>query len=282
MFNMAYAIQCHKDSTQVNRMISNLDCDGVYFFIHVDSKSDIISNIQRKSNVIFVENRMNIEWGGFSQVEATLELLREIKKHGDYSYIHVISGQDFPIKSALKIRDHFMRHVGNQFIESIPIPQKHISRLNVYYPPILLGRGRVRFLRAIYKKVITNSKIFTRDISFLPEVYKGSSWFSITGDCMNYILNFIEENAQFYNFFQNTLCGDEVFFQTIIMNSPFRDKVINDNLRYIKWNENDNSPITFEIHHFDKLAETQKLFARKFDRKIDMEVINKVEELLIQ
>lgn len=39
-FNIAYMIMCHKNSNQVNRLISKLNSDYSVCFIHVDNQSD--------------------------------------------------------------------------------------------------------------------------------------------------------------------------------------------------------------------------------------------------
>ncbi|EGE1074208.1 glycosyl transferase, partial [Escherichia coli] len=30
-------------------------------------------------------------------------------------------------------------------------------------------------------------------------------------------------------------CIDEMFFQSLLLNSPFKKSIVNNNLRYIKW-----------------------------------------------
>lgn len=39
-FNIAYMIMCHKNSNQVNRLISKLNSDYSVCFIHVDNQAD--------------------------------------------------------------------------------------------------------------------------------------------------------------------------------------------------------------------------------------------------
>ncbi len=53
----------------------------------------------------------------------------------------------------------------------------------------------------------------------------------------SYIVEFLDENEWYYKFFENTLCPDEWFFHTLIMNSPYRTEVVNNNLMFLKWGE---------------------------------------------
>ena len=47
---MAYAIQCHKNIDQVNRLIKVLKSDDIDLFIHVDKKSNIKDKIIKDKN----------------------------------------------------------------------------------------------------------------------------------------------------------------------------------------------------------------------------------------
>ena len=46
---------------------------------------------------------------------------------------------------------------------------------------------------------------------------------------------FLSENPDYVRFFEHVFVPDELFFQTIIMNSELRDTVENDDLRYLDW-----------------------------------------------
>ena len=71
-------------------------------------------------------------------------------------------------------------------------------------------------------------------------------------------------------------------FQTIIMNSPFKDKVVNDNLRYIVWpSAFDSSPINVVKSDFPKLKTSPQLFARKFDMTMDCEVMDMIDQQIL-
>ena len=81
---MAIAIQCHTNSEQINRLINYFQDDYIDIYIHVDKKSNIVSELDIKKNVYLIENRVDVKWGQFSQVEATLNIFKEIgaQHHG--------------------------------------------------------------------------------------------------------------------------------------------------------------------------------------------------------
>ncbi|WP_430494515.1 beta-1,6-N-acetylglucosaminyltransferase [Rossellomorea marisflavi] len=267
---MAYAVQCHKNPNQVNLLINTLDCPNVDFFIHVDKKSEIIDKITKKENIHLIKKRYDVQWGGFSQVKASLEIFSEIRKNGNYDYVHLISGQDFPLKSNIDLINFFIENKGSQFIEFIDLPRHLYNRVEVYYPSFFTENGKNGTARGIYKRLVMLSKFLKRDLSKMPKIFKGSSWFSITGDCLNYILDFIKHDEIFYDFFKNTFCSDELFFQTILLNSPYSDRIVNNNYRYINWEEGAPSPKTLQFKDLPKLKNSNKLFGRKFDSDTEL------------
>ena len=69
------------------------------------------------SNVYIVEDRVSVNWSGFSVVEATLKLMNMVRDtNKKYDYISLISGQDYPIKSNEYIETYFTENQGKEFI----------------------------------------------------------------------------------------------------------------------------------------------------------------------
>ena len=85
-------------------------------------------------------------------------------------------------------------------------------------------------------------------------------------NCVSYVVYFTKKNKFVLNRFKYTLCSEEFYFQTVIMNSEFANKVTNDNLRHIDWkSRNGNNPAILDESDFEKLKRTNAVFARKFD-----------------
>src|SRR5690606_28238280 len=92
-----------------------------------------------------------------------------------------------------------------------------------------------------------------------------SSWWTITDGCARYVLNFMENNPKLLNFMKFTWGADEFLFATIIMNSPFKEAVVNNNLRHIEWIEGMPNPKIFRESDLPTLKSSPNFFARKFD-----------------
>ena len=58
------------------------------------------------------------------------------------------------------------------------------------------------------------------------KVFWGSAQWALTGDCAKYILDFHDNHFQFNKWFYHAFPADELYMQTIVMNSPYRDKTL--------------------------------------------------------
>jgi len=75
--------------------------------------------------------------------------------------------------------------------------------------------------------------------------------------------------------------ADEFFYATILMNSPYKDSIVNDNLRLIKWAEGSANPVILKQKDLNSIVASDKLFARKFDVSIDDGILNQIDALLL-
>jgi hypothetical protein len=72
---------------------------------------------------------------------------------------------------------------------------------------------------------------------------------------------------------------DEHFFHTIVLNSPLKDTVVNDDLRYLEWHHPDvaGGPAVLGRQDYKKVMTSEALFARKFDVTHDSEVLDMID-----
>ena len=270
----AYLILAHKNPMQVKRLIEALTTAHSLFFVHIDARVPLapFSPLQELKNVYFVHRRP-IAWGGWNVVAATLELMQRAADH-DCDRYHLLSGQDYPIRSNDELDRFFAQD--KIFLEYFPLPitnwhgggleryQKfHFMDLAQRHPHAarLLGLLSDR-LHMVWKRSLSNGL----------NAFGGSQWWSFTASCVKFILRYCQENKHVTAFFRTTLVPDETFFHTLIMNSPFREHVVNDNKRYILW-DREPSPYIFKEADLPSLMSTGRYFARKFDDKVDERIL---------
>ncbi len=286
----AYLIIAHNNFQILEKTIKILDDEKNDFYIHIDKKIknfnfEKFKNIVKKSRIIFTE-RINVKWGHSSQINCELILLKTAIKN-NYSYYHLLSGVDMPIKSKKEIYNFFESNKGKEFIHFSLLENKlKIEKRYTYYHlfPYCYRSKYKYIMRKIEKiffklqRLLKINRVKNQNIKF----YKGANWFSITSDFSRYILS---KEKWIQNTFKYTSCCDEIFMQTLIMNSEFKEnlyaKQFDDNhiitiRRFIDWKR--GTPYTFRKEDFKELVHSEALFARKFDLEVDGEIIEMIFE----
>lgn len=260
---VAYLILAHEHPAHLRRLTKALLAPSFSIFVHVDRKSALDDFAAgHGANVSFVEEQIPVYWGDFSQVEATLMLLRTaMADNRHFDYFVLLSGTDYPLYPASLIQRFFERNAGNEFISITRMPDdaQLISRLDHYrasptQPTIV--RGAVRLAKALGIKLKRNYRAALDPL--LP--YGGSTWWALSRSACAYIQRFVDEHPRVVEFFKNTRCPDESFFQTILGNSPFKPHVTS-NLTYADWSGGGSSPQQISEKHVDTFK-AQSLFTR--------------------
>lgn len=276
-----YLILVHKNLAQVDRLIDNLIESNTFIYLHIDkrvSRSEIMRcRFSSNQNVRIIKNRIAVNWGGYSMVQATLNLMKTACDHNREGYFILLSGQDFPLQSTRSIYAYLHDKYGKEFLHYWRLPYKNwmrggLDRIKYYWFVDKIGMYASN-LFVDFQKENKMERDYFKD--FPP--YGGSQWWCLTTACVQHILNFIKQNPIIIDYFESTLIPDESFFHTIIMNSRFQDNVINDNLRYIIFEGGKPNPKVFGINDFSSLVNSKKLWARKFNMTHDNLVLDELE-----
>lgn len=289
----AILINTHKDIDKLKELIDFFD-DDFSFYIHIDRKVQLtekeIEQLKNTQSVKFISRKYSINWGGRNFTKSILLLSKEVIKDKDIEYIHLISGQDYPIKTPKEIKNILTKNRGAEFLVNFELPSKKwalenggMDRID-YYNFYDLLNARVKIEKIIIRTLTIVQKklnLFKRSRKCLPKLYGGSSWWTLTRPCLEYVINYSEDNPSYLKRFMYTLSSDEIFFQTIIMNSPFAKNVINKDLRYVDWNmRNGSRPAFLDESDYDNIVSSENIFARKFDPKISGKLLHLLNKKL--
>jgi len=73
---------------------------------------------------------------------------------------------------------------------------------------------------------------------------------------------------------------EEVFFQTILMHSNFRDDVVKDNLRFTLWQvKNGSFPGILDESDYESIRNSNAVFARKIDSAFSLKLIERIDSV---
>jgi hypothetical protein len=282
---IAYLFFAYKNPRLIQKTIQHLSCDDSGFFVHIDAKCDLAGFAAIKGdNIFFTNTRLPVYWGEFSGVRAIQLLMQQaLAQAHAYDYLVLLSGSEFPLKSRDYIHSFFEANRGTEFISMVKMPSveagKPISRINTLRvqsrQPVrrLFFRilARVGFAQRDYRKYLGNL-----------EPYSGHTWWALTRQASEYILDFDRSNPHVAGFFENTFAPEEMFFHTILGNSPFKSRTRR-NLVYEDWSARGSHPAMIDEQHIASFAAQEKvalqdaygsgevLFARKFsDDNLDM------------
>jgi hypothetical protein len=121
--------------------------------------------------------------------------------------------------------------------------------------------------------------IFRRKAPDNVKFYFGSSWICLSGEAECWMESYLKSHHEYIRFYRNVNCPDESFFQTLVMNSPYKDKR-EDYLHYVVWSEGGNSPKTLTIDDYEKISGSDKLMARKLDTEVDSRIIDEIKGVI--
>lgn len=274
----AFLIQAHTEPRLLLDLVKELRAPNHFIYIHWDKRSsnlldcDEFEEMKKMDNVsIYSCYRLN--WGGVNQIKATLFLLNTAMNRSNRpTWLHLISGQDYPIRSNDIFDSFFCETKYLAFFSFVPeCEYKKIEehRLNRFHLNDYINVKKKSATTLVMLKVAEWGQKALKKCGFelrTPlgiKVYKGANWFSIHGNVANYFLGYCDEHPEYLNRYRMTSCCDEVFFHTLLMQSPFVAKICRDDLRYVEWQKNASSPEWLTERSFEKILSSSKMFCRK-------------------
>jgi hypothetical protein len=274
---LAFIVSAYKNLDQLVRLVDRLSTGRNVVFIHVDRKTDdgaygrFAASLAGRPAVHLLERHI-CHWGGFGHVRATLKGIDALLARGlAFEHLVLLTGQDYPIKPLPAIERFFEENRGRSFMAYNPLPTEWWSpRGGLDRVEYRHWRWRGRHVRLPWKRRFPAGL----------RPFGGGAYWCLSRACVEYVSKFIEARPEVVEFFKHVDVPDEIFFQTVIMNSDLADSVVNDNLRYIDWTRGPR-PALLEARDLEALRESPKLFARKFDVFHDEEVLDLIDRHLL-
>lgn len=279
----AYLIIAHNEFEILSRLLQAIDNERNDIYIHFDRKLKNCPAYKTwRARLYILTDRIDVRWGDVSVVQAEYALFAEAYSHGIYSYYHLLSGVDMPLKSQDYIHDFFERNAGKEFIgyyqgDATREIDRKVNRWHLFPKSFkeikgVLGIAK-RSMRAGYIRLQQNFGIRrNRSVNFK----KGTQWVSITDEFVFYLL---QQREEIFRIYSHTFCADEIFIQTLCWNSPFRNNIYDKSneghgcLRMIGWK--DNQLKEWQEKDFDLLMSSEALFARKFSSR-HIRIVDKI------
>jgi hypothetical protein len=298
MVNIVYLVIAYKNLEQMIRLVNRLNAPNVQFLIHIDKKSDedYLTGAQRAlrdyPNCYFIK-RETVYWGAWGLTQVSLNAIHYIEAHDlKCDFLIYMSGQDYPLQSNDRIHAFFENHRGKQFLDHFTLPYENwpgrggLNRVELYhfqlggktlvYPPFAGRDSPPRLLKPIMPFFPFKPRKLPGGYRF----YGGSAAIILARNGITYIDQFVKTDLgqRIVNFYTRTANADEMFFQTVMMNSSMGNTVVNDELRFTDWSKKGAHPEILTKHDYQRLKDSGHLFARKFDVQVDAEILDLLDE----
>lgn len=309
---IAYHILCHDNFKQVSRLIESLYSESDVFLIDIDDgkvpDTNPIKSWLKKPNV-HVKRDANIGWGASGTLRKTINgAFSLLELDGDWEYYIVLSGQDLPLKSNDHIKHHLAQGAVSRTnyircfeaslvdLDDIPVDnnQKHCvqwgdrGHTRVYAKPGAINPQVSMYARTLVDVAEVGEEgavyVGTADAhlrkyreSFFTRYpfHTGANWFTLH---RSFLEHMVEDpfTYELYSAIKTSFIPDESFFQTCIMNGPFRDTVSQNYGRLILRPGPVPRVKIFDINDWPVIEECDELFGRKFDTRHDRKIVDTV------
>ena len=293
---IAHIILAHRDFEHIERLVKRLATFSD-IYIHIDSlvdQSDLVEALKDIKNCFFLQNRIHCGWGCWNGVVATVELLRATLDK-EYDRITFLQGADYPIKKDTEIVQFYNKFASTEFIRGCFISN---SKDSYFWPKCryLSFRNNSNVVKKILTKFLHMTKIkmrsgyITSDEGTKLGVYWGGALWSVTGECAKYIVEYYDSHPKFNRWFYYTFAPDELYFVTVIMNSPYKTKTMNGgaepenrgttNWRCLhKWEYLPGRAKIYTIKDIQEIASCSELYIRKVCTDESTELLNELDDI---
>lgn len=259
-------VLAHQSPNHLTRLLRTLTVHGDTAVVHLDRRVDPADFAEALATpgVTLVQNRVEVVWGGWSIVEATLRALRTgLTTSPDASHYQLMSGDSFPLRPMPEVRRRYQDSGDTNFLDLTPFPQPHkpAYRIRNYYiehdpwghPMSLVFRAANRAMRR--PTIALGGRT----------LYSGSQWWTLTSQASRWLVGAVDHSPKLVRFMRHTRVPDEHFVQILLGNSPLHP-TIRPPLFYADWRPGPAGrlPPILTPEHIGDLNGSDSLWARKF------------------
>lgn len=311
-----YIIQTFKDLTQIRRLVNVIrrsDPAGVVIITHNSEAFRISPSDFPDSSRVHVINREGGSRIDFSLVEAYLGALDYARNQEiNFDWVINLTGQCYPVRPLQELVnlleeaevDGFIRHF-QVFDESgkgggiWPYEEAHSRYHYLYYwrltltEPAWLWRQILGVIRVILHRTqpwlrldtsfglqigwLDSSNILDRNFSLF-----GGPWsMTLSRRAVDYLSEFSRTNAEIKTHFSLMNIPSEVYPHTILRNNPDLKLSEHQHVFFDSLLTKRGRPLILGVEDLDRIWASGLFFARKFDPKIDSQVLDRLDERVL-
>lgn len=289
--SLGFILVTHNQPDQLRRLVDtiNIMFDYPSIVCHHNFSITPLNQENFSGNVKFVHPHVETKWGKFSTIEAEIRALRVLYQASNApDWFIILSGSDYPIKSAAEITQYLSTSAYDAFIHHELVQYNHLESrwqqlgyqryctVKTWIPAVgTNGRLKKRFITLLKKPSLV--KFFTPFSDSFP-CFVGDHFFCGNNRIAEYLLSHYEAAASLRKYYQKcTIFPTESYYQTVLCNAQ-KFNLCNDNLRYVDWSSEGAHPKILGMEDLPLLLASSAHFARKFDLCKDIEILNELDK----
>ena len=285
----AVAVTAYHKFDQLEKLVSILS-ERFEVFVHIDRKA--AGSFAPPGPRVHCYSEYRVNWGGCNHLRAILFLMREALKDPAVDRVHLISGEDWPVRNPAEIE---ARYEGRNDIDILCTRFSKMTEewygvcrdwQQLYHWYDVLDYKKISN-KVILKLLLAAQKLLRVDryrkvpgILGDGELAQGLVWGSYPRDAIEYCLRWNREHPELLKFLADGQAPEEYFFHTILSNSPeFEPRITNRHLRYMNWTvKNGSYPGILDMDDFQPIETGDWCFCRKVDLGISKELLAALHE----
>jgi len=298
--NVRYLIRTHRDPAQILRLVRTLRRGSPASRIHVWHDASGCALDRAPFAALDAELFLDSEptrRGGFAMLSGYLRAVDRLLTETDLDWLVYLSGQDYPTQPLAASERSLTESGADGFLRwwDVRDPANPWGRRRGFHRygfqyhdppawthPLLRRLRKVNDLQKLVHLYVTYGvQVGVRARTpFGPSLvcYGGLQWHALSRPCLQHLADFARARPDLLAYYARTICPDESFLQTALVNAgSFR--LVNDDKRYYDFaGSRDGHPRTLTLADLPRITSGAYHFARKLDLARDPGLFDRLDE----
>jgi hypothetical protein len=287
---VAYIVLSHRNPEQVLRLVRALkEGPQARVLVRHDPRGPSLTAEQiEAAGGAAIEDDIEFDWGGWSQLELIVSCLREAAARLDPDWSLILSGQDYPLRPLAEIEAELGASLVDGRLGAVreveltrPPPGEDEFFLRCRYRHYTRPRAMRTLPRAL------RALAYARELPPLVGVrrlrppplpfFASADWLTLGRRAMTAVLA-AAEDRRLMRHFRRVAVPSESFFATVLLNDPALT-IERDHRRFAHFpHEGAPHPETLTSSDYERLLASGADFARKFDTDLDSRVLDLLDK----
>ncbi|WP_286960132.1 beta-1,6-N-acetylglucosaminyltransferase [Arsenicicoccus sp. UBA7492] len=292
---------CHTDREGLARALRRIRelSPQAQIVVRPDGPGLVTSQLLAEVGATAVDSDVRITWGGWSMMQAELEVLEHVHGTVDVDHVVLVSGQDYPIRDLAQWEAQ-VRATGADALVDVypPMEEDWQYRWWSVQPPRLGPRIARRTVKWGWRRVapaVHGAVLFyqgRRDSRWAlgvrraelvrgrppVTVIKGSQWLTMSSRALDSVLRRHREDPAVRAFFERTRISDESYVQSLLL-ADASLRVMDCPTTFARFRYDEWSPTWLDLDELALAARTPAAFARKLPADVDDAVVAEADRL---